>query len=877
MVTTALNINFTPGGAPLHINVSQYDIGLREYEFTPYSTPGTIDYSNAFSVTLEATKPDGHAVVHNCTYDSDTHKITYVLGEQLCAVVGRVWSKLVIRDVDENVLGTAAIIWVVDQAGITDDAILSDSDISAVQDFINEFGSINAYRTALDACIDAIGGFNKAATASAMTDHEKVYVYTGNESGYVFGNWYYYNGSAWVSGGQFLGSNSAGLIANVEPAMSATQNYTKDDLLVAMGVLYKATTNIASGTSLTVGTNVVATTIADQLKIKANIDGDYPAMKVGNADQLESTTYVEDKVPYNFRASAGGASIGNREYDTIVGGTVAWNQILSMADSTGNQATITNSNGVYTTTSNGTQPYFGIVLNKAGSPSALYLQAGHKYLYSVNITAISIASLQRIYITEVTPTPSFTAIGQYFGIFTIDASKRIAMNGRTTESSSTSSDYFSVKDFCIFDLTQMFGSTIADYIYSLETSTAGAGVAWFKKLFPKPYYAYNAGELMSVNAASHSTVGFNAWDEQWELGGYNGTTGAKSSSTTRIRCTNPIPVLPNTVYYCKCPNIFYVYEYAKDGSFIGYAGDKKNKTFTTTADTYYLTWATVSDYGTTYKNDICINLSWSGYRNGEYEPYVKHTYALDSSLTLRGIPKLDASNNLYYDGDVYASDGTVTRKYGIVDLGTLTWTYDSTTYIRFHSTSIQSYIKTPSSNNELADWIICAMYDKVKASSVASTDMSIGVANTGTIMIKNTSYTNADAFTTAMSGVYLVYELATPTTETATAYQSPQIVDDFGTEEYVDAGASASTPTRDVAVPVGHTTKYSQNLRDKLQNLPEAAGSNGTYVISQNNGSMTLTPLITPTELPAAPTTNGTYRLIATVSGSTVTYSWTAN
>ena len=40
-------------------------------------------------------------------------------------------------------------------------------------------------------------------------------------------------------------------------------------------------------------------------------------------------------------------------------------------------------------------------------------------------------------------------------------------------------------------------------------------------------------------------------------------------------------------------------------------------------------------------------------------------YALDSDLILRGIPKMDANNKLYYDGDVYESNGTVTRTYGI--------------------------------------------------------------------------------------------------------------------------------------------------------------------------------------------------------------------
>ena len=46
---------------------------------------------------------------------------------------------------------------------------------------------------------------------------------------------------------------------------------------------------------------------------------------------------------------------------------------------------------------------------------------------------------------------------------------------------------FQFKNEMCVDLTVMFGSTIADYIYSLETATPGAGVAWFCKLFPKPY------------------------------------------------------------------------------------------------------------------------------------------------------------------------------------------------------------------------------------------------------------------------------------------------------------------------------------------------------------------------------------------------------
>ena len=42
-----------------------------------------------------------------------------------------------------------------------------------------------------------------AATAAAMTDTTKVYVYTGSEAGYTSGHWYYYNGSAWADGGVY--------------------------------------------------------------------------------------------------------------------------------------------------------------------------------------------------------------------------------------------------------------------------------------------------------------------------------------------------------------------------------------------------------------------------------------------------------------------------------------------------------------------------------------------------------------------------------------------------------------------------------------------------------------------------------------------------
>ena len=57
----------------------------------------------------------------------------------------------------------------------------------------------------------------------------------------------------------------------------------------------------------------------------------------------------------------------------------------------------------------------------------------------------------------------------------------------------------------VIDLTAMLGSTIADYLYSLETATAGAGVAKLKEwgFLTEGYIPYNAGILESVEARSH--------------------------------------------------------------------------------------------------------------------------------------------------------------------------------------------------------------------------------------------------------------------------------------------------------------------------------------------------------------------------------------
>ena len=263
----------------------------------------------------------------------------------------------------------------------------------------------------------------------------------------------------------------------------------------------------------------------------------------------------------------------------------------------------------------------------------------------------------------------------------------------------------------VTDLTAYFGSTIADYLYNLETATAGAGIAKLKEwgFFTGEYIPYNPGTLESVEATAH--------------------------------------VMRDA-----------------DENIIG-------------------------------------------------------NYNLGTD-TLRGLFKLDSNNNLYADGDTKASDGTVTRKYGVVDLGTLNWVYEGNVNL--------GQFRVSFTDGKYQGNCICVNYQNNPTHTWNNlSNMQIGIGNSASVpilRIRDESYSDAAAFKAAMSGVMLVYELATPTTEQSTPFTSPQICDPDGTEEYVSGNG----------VPVGHETEYDYDIKglaEELIDVPDIPSTNGTYVL----------------------------------------------
>ena len=602
------------------------------------------------------------------------------------------------------------------------------------------------------------------------------------------------------------------------------------------------------------------TSVGEQIAEKANVDGYYEEMTVGDAEQLIATQFVEDNNPYLFRPTGESSDVGNRAYlDKIVGGTVAWNQQVDTST-----ALLTTRAGVTLSRKENGKLFLsgtatgGVAWCIVGSVN---LFVGHKYLSKRVAENVPI----RVDDTE-TGNPAIV-FSENLEVKTLTKPASNVVYAPVIEGKYVNSE---INPF-IIDLTQMFGSDIADYIYSLEQSQAGAGVAWFKKLFPKDYYEYNAGELLSVEGLqSHDTVGFNQWDEEWEVGDISTSTGEDATATNIIRSKGFIPCLPN-VQYCftasdgSLGTALLPFFYDADKQFIS-VGSWSNvqNVQATPQNCHYMRFKESETYGTTYNHDICVNLSDPS-RNGEYEPYEKHSYPLDSSLTLRGIPKLDSSNNLYYDGDEYTSDGKVKRKYGVYTIQTSNVSLNNNAYTNI---SYAEIVNLPNMLKSLDKQCVHSNFGVGERGYPLDDASNVGKllvdSSVGRFWFGFAKGTTEEQMKSALDGTTIVYELATPTTETAEPYNEIQICDDFGTEEFVSTSI----------VPVGHKTRYPANLRDKLQHLPDLASMNGTYLIQQSDKQMSLVYM--PAVFPETPTEDGTYTLKTVVTGGVATLQWVA-
>lgn len=562
---------------------------------------------------------------------------------------------------------------------------------------------------------------------------------------------------------------------------------------------------------------------------------------------------------FTMRPSAYDADVktGFMEVDAIVGGSLGWNQKIISSGVTTSSATSYGLNFSLsedgTLTVNGTieganvsnRPSFSLA-NLQGS--VRLMEANHVYLLSKHIisnTSVTANTIKtgglpyngwgyefvRTYSTTidefanniVKPTSDIT--NQLAVTYVVDdniGSKIRFHNGDVINES------FKLN---VIDLTACFGPTIADYIYSLEQATAGAGVAWFRKYFPKTYYPYTPiGGLTSVRTRGRKYVGFNIWNGVSTQNSIDNTTGLPTTSTTRC-LTEFIKVVPSTVYYFMLNNpisgqqIYEIHQFDDNQNTISdirYV-NATTYSFTTSASCHYVrVLLRFTDNRTTVPNEwadkLCVNFHHDGERDGEYEDFKTDTYPVDP-IELRGIAKIDAQGNLYFDGDRYESTGKVTKRFRIVDLGTLTWErilINEQFYI--FQTVLTGIIYSTATKN-----LQCPKYTVTNVSSwVDMSDKEIGKLGSGSssVRIRDDSYTDAATFKSAMSGVYLVYPLDTETEETASPYAKLQKVDNWGYEEMLPP----TSDTRPAEIPVGLSATYGTNRSAFLDGVYRRTG-----------------------------------------------------
>ena len=323
----------------------------------------------------------------------------------------------------------------------------------------------------------------------------------------------------------------------------------------------------------------------------------------------------------------------------------------------------------------------------------------------------------------------------------------------------------------VFDLTAMFDS-------GNEPST----VAEFEALYPLSYYPYDAGSLLSVQMEGIETVGFNQWDEEWEVGSIAVATGQNIAENNAIRSKNYSPCFPDTEYYIKSTTAAYVFWYRADKSYISNVYTANSAKTSPAGAAYFRVRV---DGTNTYNHDICINISYPT-RNGEYEPFWRSE---------RTIPATD----LRSAGTVYDEQTATERitRVGAVDLGSLSWNYNSSNpsfYAENLPIVAQGYTNASIAPMTCAKYETVAFYDNGAYFGGLDKVTAFAFASGRRLYVKDTSFgTNAATFKAAMDGVILYYALATPTTQPITPpLNLTYRVSDFGTERILHTDPTAA-------------------------------------------------------------------------------------
>ena len=200
-----------------------------------------------------------------------------------------------------------------DCSGVTANA----SDVLAGKYFVNSSGVLTL-GTAIAGGGD--GAPMPVETVAEMIDTTKVYLYVGSEAGYTFGNWYYYDGNDWVSGGKWgadggVNTNARNLLQYILERVA----YTDTDMEVYVNALYEALAQAGAVTTTYTITNALSNVTNSNTATGCDSGDSYTGTLTADTDYTIDTVTV----------TMGGVDITSTAYTSGTG-------VISIASVTGN-------------------------------------------------------------------------------------------------------------------------------------------------------------------------------------------------------------------------------------------------------------------------------------------------------------------------------------------------------------------------------------------------------------------------------------------------------------------------------------------------------------------------------------------------------------
>lgn len=553
----------------------------------------------------------------------------------------------------------------------------------------------------------------------------------------------------------------------------------------------------------------------------ARKDGAYEGMLVGSAMNLQGQDVVANGSAYRTSGGSDDIASGLAEVMSIKGNAIAWNQLAKLITSSNfiaynsNNVVINIVDGVCTVTvnnSDGSGYSVGVKFK-----DYLPLIQGHVYLARYDVYS-SFAYEYKIEINNYAQTTSYIPANKWTKLYALVVANRdtsqllVSPYGvNFMEEANT----YSVKNPILFDLTLIYGQ-------GNEPTTAEQFEADYQRWFGKPleYEEYDEGSIRSVKATGIKTVGFNLWEHgDLSLKETGWASGIKEKWYNEVGYKGQIYVQADLS--CNSEDVWlrFIIHYTDGSSDISpqkgtnYVASLKSNPQKVVS---YISFSNSIKDTTAKISNICINFSWSGKRDGEYEPHWEETKPIPIIDLMGKLNGEGESVTIFPDGlkragsvyDEILIENGVTKaikRVGSVDLGSLNWMY-SNEFLVFRAGDIKYQVK------EKFTWLN-AKYPFVGSYS-NTTDKECGYIYYTEFAIKDSSFgEDANMLKNSLQGVIAYYELAEPEVYILDNFELPlnYKVDDFGTEQIL-------MPEDSVAPTL--MTRYGVNAVDTLRRLP---------------------------------------------------------